>query len=106
VEPENGVPASSETFGEMFASEDTSPTARSLSELAVKAEIAIGTCWTFSARFCAVTTISAIPPLSSAAVVCSCAWTCAGSSVAKIVTKAVEPNSFIILPPLVLLFQA
>jgi len=40
---------------------DTSPTARSFSALAVNAEMAIGTFWTFSLRFCAVTTISSTP---------------------------------------------
>ena|SRR5438552_9903041 len=57
-EPENAEPASSVTFGVRLESEATSPTARSCRASAVKAEMAIGTCCTFSERFCAVTTIS------------------------------------------------
>jgi len=43
-------------------------TARSRSALAVNAEIAIGTSWTFCARFCAVTTMSSMPPLLAGAI--------------------------------------
>ena len=65
-DPENGVELSSVTLGEIEVSDDTSLTARSFRDSAVKADIAIGTSWTFSARFCAVTMISEMPPEGSA----------------------------------------
>jgi hypothetical protein len=47
----------------MLERDETLVTARSCKAEAVKALIAIGTSCTFSARFCAVTTISWMPPL-------------------------------------------
>ena len=76
LEPENGVEASNVTLGETEVSAETSPTARSFSAAAVNAEIAIGTFCTFSERFCAVTTISWMPPLAAGAASAglACAW--------------------------------
>jgi hypothetical protein len=77
LEPENGVEASSVTLGVMPESAETLPTARSCSVSALNALIAIGTSCTSSARFCAVTTISWMPPLLSAS------WSCATAGMAR-----------------------
>ncbi|MGF7171843.1 hypothetical protein FHS91_003545 [Sphingobium xanthum] len=57
VEPERGVLGSSVTLGAIPDRTETSETAHSFRALDVKALMAIGTSCTFSARFCAVTTI-------------------------------------------------
>ncbi len=76
-DPENGVPPSRLTLGAMPLNAEISATARSFSAVPPNAEIAIGTSCTFSTRFCAVTTISSMPPALSA---CAVSWANAGTA--------------------------
>src|SRR6185369_10226968 len=93
VEPENGVDESSVTFGEIEVSAEISPIARSLSAAAVNAEIAIGTFWTFSARFCAVTTISAMPPESD----CGCTSCAKAGDAISAIAVTEEQSAYLVI---------
>ena len=80
------MPASSVTLGAMLDSEDTLVTPRSCSAWAVKAEMAMGTFCTFSARFCAVTTISSTAAAGAAEGAAPCAMAGAVHRTAEIAT--------------------
>ncbi|MFD2783783.1 hypothetical protein ACFS32_25235 [Novosphingobium pokkalii] len=112
-EPENGVPPSRLTLGASAESDETLVTARSLSDDAVNAEIAIGTVCTFCARFCAVTTISWIPPCGCAAAPsaggaasCASAWPGAmATSPAASAIRLERANDFGILHSLAICYR-
>ena len=78
LSPENGAPPSRFTFGVSADRRVRSLRPFDCSASAVNAVIAIGTSWTFSLRFCAVTMTSSRPsalatPVASAAVIANAA---------------------------------